>query len=107
MISALLLALVMVWAYFSFSQLLIIWSHLPEEIPWFIERFKGVWRYLGLAIILPISRCRFCCCSRDLKRNARLLVLVAWLVITMRFVDLIWIIVPEFEMAIRNTSRNI
>ena len=95
----LLLALVMVWAYFSFSQLLIIWSgNLPEEIPWFIERFKGVWRYLGLAIILLHFPLRFLLLlSGDLKRNARRLVLVAWLVIIMRFVDLIWIIVPEFE----------
>ena len=29
-----LLAMVMVWAYFSFSQFLIIWAgNLPEEIP--------------------------------------------------------------------------
>ena len=34
-----LLAFVMVWAYFSFSQFLIIWSaNLPEEIPWYLER---------------------------------------------------------------------
>src|ERR1035441_9630233 len=32
-----LLALVMVWAYFSFSQFLIIWAgNLPEEIPWYL-----------------------------------------------------------------------
>ena len=33
----LLLAFVMLWAYLSFSQFLIIWSaNLPEEIPWYI-----------------------------------------------------------------------
>src|SRR5262249_53946233 len=38
----LLLAAVMVWAYFSFSQLLIVWSgNLPDEIPWYLERFRG------------------------------------------------------------------
>ena len=44
----LLLALVMVWAYFSFSQFLIIWAgNLPEEIPWYLERLHGGWQYIG------------------------------------------------------------
>ncbi len=95
----LLLALVMLWAYFSFSQLLIIWSgNLPEEIPWYLERFKGIWRYAGLAIILLHFALPFLLLlSRDLKRNSRRLVIVAWLIIIMRFVDLLWLIVPEFE----------
>ena len=46
----LLLALVMVWAYFSFSQFLIIWAgNLPEEIPWYLERLRGGWQYVGAA----------------------------------------------------------
>jgi hypothetical protein len=40
----LLLAFVMLWAYLSFSQFLIIWSgNLPEEIPWYLERIRGAW----------------------------------------------------------------
>jgi hypothetical protein len=93
------LTLVMVWAYFSFSQLLIIWSgNLPEEIPWFLERFRGVWRYLGLALILLHFLLPFLLLlSRDLKRNGRKLVMVAVFILLMRVVDLLWIIVPEFE----------
>ena len=35
----LLLAFVMLWAYFAFSQFLIIWSgNLPEETPWYLQR---------------------------------------------------------------------
>jgi hypothetical protein len=95
----LLLALVMLWAYFSFSQLLIIWAgNLPEEIPWFLERFAGIWRYLGIAIIVLHFALPFLLLlSRDLKRNSRKLVMVAWLIIIMRFIDLLWLIVPEFE----------
>jgi hypothetical protein len=95
----LLLTLVMVWAYFSFSQLLIIWSgNLPEEIPWYLERFKGNWRYMGIGLILLYFFLPFfLLLSRDLKRNSRRLVMVAWLIIVMRFVDLLWMIVPEFE----------
>jgi hypothetical protein len=95
----LLLALVMIWAYFSFSQLLIMWSgNLPEEIPWYLERFKGNWRYIGIGLILLYFFLPFfLLLSRDLKRNSRRLVMVAWLIIVMRFVDLLWMIVPEFE----------
>jgi len=95
----LLLAAVMVWAYFSFSQLLIIWSgNLPEEIPWYLERFKGQWRWLGVALILLNFALPFLLLlSRDLKHNRRRLMAVAWLLIAMRFVDLLWLIAPEFE----------
>ncbi len=101
----LMLAVVMVWAYFSFSQLLIIWSgNLPEEIPWYLERFAGVWRYIGIGLILLHFALPFLLLlSRDLKRNARRLVMVAWLLIIMRFVDLLWLIVPEFT---RGASPN-
>lgn len=94
----LLLALVMLWAYFSFSQLLIIWSgNLPDEIPWYLERFKGHWRYIGIALILLYFFLPFfLLLSRDLKRNSRRLVLVAGIIILMRFADLLWLIVPEF-----------
>lgn len=93
------LALVMVWAYFSFSQLLIIWAgNLPEEIPWYLERFKGPWRYIGMALIFLHFLLPFLLLlSRDLKRDARRLKLVAALLIVMRIVDLLWLIVPEFE----------
>ncbi len=97
----LLLALVMVWSYFSFSQLLIIWSgNLPEEIPWYIERFtpKTIWWFVGLGLILFHFVLPFLLLlSRDLKRDARRLKLVALLLIVMRFIDLLWVIVPEFE----------
>jgi hypothetical protein len=95
----LLLALVMVWAYFSFSQLLIMWSgNLPEEIPWYLERFKDNWRYIGIGLILLHFFLPFLLLlSRDLKRSSRSLALVAWLIIVMKFVDLLWLIVPEFE----------
>jgi hypothetical protein len=95
----LLLTAVMVWAYFSFSQLLIIWSgNLPEEIPWYLERFKGQWRWIGVALILLSFALPFVLLlSRSLKHNRRRLMAVAWLLIAMRFVDLLWLIAPELE----------
>ena len=48
----LLLAFVMVWAYFAFSQFLIIWSgNLPEENPWYLRRLGHGWQALALLLV--------------------------------------------------------
>jgi hypothetical protein len=95
----LLLAFTMVWAYFSFSQLLIIWAgNLPEEIRWYMPRMKTSWEILGVALILFHFALPFVLLlSRDLKRNARHLALVAIFILVMRWVDILWLIVPEFH----------
>lgn len=92
----LLLAFVMVYAYFAFSQFLIIWSgNLPEEIPWYLRRLRGGWQYVGLALVLFNFALPFVLLlSRDLKRNSRRLVMVALLVILMRVVDMIYLVAP-------------
>jgi hypothetical protein len=95
----LLLAFVMVWAYFTFSQLLVIWSgNLPEEIPWYLNRFAGGWQYIGVALFLFHFALPFALLlSRDIKRNFNLLRNVAVIVIVMRFVDLYWMVAPDFH----------
>ena len=93
----LMLALTMVWAYFSFSQWLIIWmANLPEEISWYLARINGGWQIVALMlVILQFSLPFLLLLSRDLKRDARKLVPVALLVLFMRFVDAYWLVVPN------------
>ena len=95
----LLLALVMLWSYFAFSQYLIIWSgNLPEEIGWYIVRTHDVWGVVIVAIaILHFAAPFLFLLSRDLKRNPRKLVLIAMLILVMRMVDLLWMLVPAFR----------
>ena len=94
----LLLALVMLWAYFAFSQYLIIWSgNLPEETTWYLKRTHGAWG----AIIVTIGILHFAApflflLSRSIKRNPRKLVVIAVLILFMRMVDLSWMLVPAF-----------
>jgi len=94
----LLLAFIMLWAYFSFSQLLIIWSgNAPEEISFYRSRLYGEWGYVSVIILIfhffvPF----FLLLSRDLKRNPSLITKVAAWMILMRFVDLYWLTRPEF-----------
>jgi hypothetical protein len=94
----LLLAFVMLFAYFDFSQLLIIWSgNQPEEITFYRSRLYGQWGAVAVIVLVfhffvPF----FLLLSRDLKRNDRLLPKVAIWMIFMRLVDLFWMTRPEF-----------
>jgi hypothetical protein len=94
----LMLAFTMLWAYFSFSQFLIIWAgNLPEEIVWYKHRITGGWGTIALLIVVFHFAVPFLLLlSRDLKRNPRQLVLVAGLMLAMRLVDLFWQVEPGF-----------
>ncbi|HZT34261.1 MAG TPA: hypothetical protein VFA33_30500 [Bryobacteraceae bacterium] len=95
----LMFAFVMVWAYFSFSQFLIIWAgNLPEEIPWYVRRLHGGWGWVGLALAAFHFAVPFLLLlSRDIKRNYNLLTAVAVWLLVMRMVDLYWLVMPEFR----------
>jgi hypothetical protein len=94
----LMLAFVMLWAYFAFSQFLIIWSaNLPEEIPWYLHRLHGGWQAVALGLVVFHFALPFLLLlSRDLKTNARRVARVAALVLAARFLDLLWLIAPNF-----------
>jgi hypothetical protein len=95
----LMLALVMLWAYFSFSQFLIIWAgNLPEEIPYYLARLTGGWKYLSLALVFGHFVLPFCLLlSADLKKRPKLLARVAWFIVAVRLFDLIWLVAPGFN----------
>lgn len=98
-IGNMLLTLTMVWAYFSLSQFLIMWSaNIPEEVKYYQSRFDvpalnimgGVliafqWLIPFLALLAPRT-----------KRQPQLLQKVAILILIMRFVDMFWTVVPFF-----------
>jgi len=93
----LLLMFVMLWAYFSFAQFLIIWSgNLTEEIPWYLERMATSWGWAGTVLIVF----QFCVpflllLSRSLKRSPRWMLPLVVFVLLMRLVDLFWIVMPD------------
>jgi hypothetical protein len=95
-IGKLMLALVMVWAYFNFSQFLIIWSgNLPEETTWYLVRMKGVWGWIGIILILFHFAFPFLVLlSRDLKRDAKYLAALAIFILVLRLIDMFYLIGP-------------
>ena len=103
------LAFTMVWAYFNFSQWLIIWAgNLPAEITYYIRRLNGGWGYVGLFVVIFHFAIPFgILLSRPFKRNIYKLVwLAAWMMF-MRWVDLFWIIEPNFSKTLNVTLADI
>jgi len=92
-------AFTMFWAYVTFSQYLIVWSgNLPEEISWYLARFRGGWGWVGLAVLMLQFVLPFLLLlSRRANRDPKTLTLAAALVVLMRFVDLSWMILPAFS----------
>jgi hypothetical protein len=95
----LLLAFVMLWAYFAFSQLLIIWSgNLPEEVIWYTHRTQGGWEWIALALtlfhfFLPF----FLLLMRGVKRRVPALCALAAAIVFMRLIDIFWYTLPAFS----------
>ncbi len=92
------LACVMLWAYTSFSQLLIIWSaNLPEEITWYMTRLEGGWQYVGYGLLVFHFAVPFLfLISSTMKSKTKLLATIAVGLVFMRLVDLYWITAPAF-----------
>jgi hypothetical protein len=95
----LLLAFVMLWTYFQLSQLIIVWSgNLPEEVPFYLSRLEGGWKWLTIALAIGHFALPFVLLlSRDLKRDAPKLARVALLLLVMRWLDIYWQAAPAFQ----------
>lgn len=95
----LMFAFVMLWAYFSVSQLLIIWSaNLPEEVPFYLARLNGPWYPVSVALLLGQFVLPFVLLlSQSFKRNPNVVKWIALLILVMRVVDITWTIGPVFR----------
>jgi len=93
------LAFVMLWAYFNFSQYMLVYAaNLVEEIPYFITRISHGWQYLALFLVVFQFAVPFLLLlSRDLKRTPYRLVMVSLLILVVRYLDLYMLISPEFD----------
>jgi hypothetical protein len=95
----LMLALVMLWAYLNFAQLLITWSgNLPTEIMWYIKRWNGGWGWVSLILLFGHFVLPFLLLlSQDLKKNPRTIFAIAIYLIVVHAVDVFSLIEPNFQ----------
>lgn len=93
------LAFVMLWAYMSFSQYLIIWAgNLPEEIGWYLARSEGGWQYFGpLLIAFHFALPFLLLLARRRKQSPPALMRIAAWVLVLRWIDIFWLIAPAFS----------
>ncbi len=89
-LGALLMSLCLFWGYIWYSQYLLVWyTNLPEETPWYIARLSNEWGLLTklsclLCSALPFALLLF----RRLRRSRTALVRISVLVLIGRLVDL-------------------
>jgi len=97
-IGNLMLAFVLLWAYLSFSQFLIIWEgNLKDEIPWYVTRAFGSWAGIGIVlIVLHFFLPFFLLLMKPLKRRLRSLSLIAAWIFFLSMIDVYWLIMPAF-----------
>jgi hypothetical protein len=96
----LMLAFTMLWAYMSFSQLLIIWSgNLPEEISWYMVRLNNGWQWVGLILLVFQFTVPFLILlSQTIKRNPKTLASLAMFILLIRVIDIFWLVEPNFNV---------
>jgi hypothetical protein len=92
----LLFALLVLWAYLDFMQLLIIWnSDLPEEAAWYVRRLQGGWRDVAVLIavchfLLPF----FALIWPQVQRSRTMMCSVAALLVLIEPARVWWIVIP-------------
>jgi hypothetical protein len=95
----LLLAFVMLWAYMSFMQFLIIWSgNLPEEVVWYTRRLHGGWQWVPIVLLLfHFAAPLLLLMSRQNKRRPERLAAIAALILVFHLLNVYWLVEPVFH----------
>jgi hypothetical protein len=94
----LLLAFVILYAYFAYSQLIITWAgNLPEEIRWYLPRIEGGWKMIAIFLVLfhffvPFFLLLF----RRTKWRFAALASVTVVILVARLVDTFFLVGPNF-----------
>ncbi|NDJ11756.1 MAG: hypothetical protein EBY17_11280 [Acidobacteriia bacterium] len=97
----LLFALVMLWAYLNFSQVLITYSaNLPTEIVWYIKRWNGGFGWVSVLLLighfmLPF----FLLISQPAKKTKRVVQAIAIYIVLIHAVDVYSLVEPNFTTA--------
>jgi len=94
-----LFAFVVFWAYIAFSQYMLIWyGNLPEETEWFLKRQTGDWAWVSMVLLFGHFLIPFVVLvSRSVKRRPVLLAATGVYMIFMCWIDMYWLVVPEFS----------
>ena len=92
---ALLMTLMLLWAYFSFMQYFIPWSgNLPAALEWYKARQQGVWPWLMAAIVACRLPALFALFFRSVRHSRRWMVGLAAVVLFGSTLEFAWLALP-------------
>ncbi len=97
-LGAMMMTLVMGWAYLAYFQLLIIWAgNLPHEVTWYATRTQGGWQYLGIFVAAFQFAVPFLILvSMRARHNLRVLAGLGGLLLLSNLVNIFWNVKPPF-----------
>jgi hypothetical protein len=96
-LGTLLFVYMLTWAYVAFSQWLIVWAgDLPHETAWYLPRWHSSWRWVTYTVecaqfAVPFILLLF----RALKRDARVMLAIAGLVLSAHWLYIVWLVKPS------------
>jgi hypothetical protein len=98
-LGSLLIAGILLWAYLSFMQFLIVWEEdLPTEISWYLKRIKGGWGWAAIAIVLGQGLLPFLALLwAPIKRSRRGLAAVCGLLLAAHLLESWWLVLPGID----------
>jgi hypothetical protein len=94
----LMLAFVMLYAYTTFSEFLLIWyANLKEEIPHYLIRSHGTWGvFASMIVLFHFFLPFFMLLMRPIKDNPRTIGIVAIIILVMRYIAIYWLVAPSW-----------
>ena len=99
-LGSLLIAGILLWAYLSFMQFLIVWEgDIPTEITWYLKRIEGGWGWAAIAIVLGQGLLPFLALLwPPIKRSRRGLAAVCGLLLAAHLLESWWLVLPGFDV---------
>ncbi len=87
------------WAYIAFSQFMLIWyANIPEETEFYLMRSHFGWMSISIGLLIFKFIVPFLALlPRWAKRTENHLVAVCMLILAMQYVDIYWIVYPNFN----------
>jgi hypothetical protein len=91
----LLLTAVLLWAYFSYMQYIVIWSSdYPPLVHWYIERSSGFWGGILWAIAVLHGGAAALLMLTPILRQRRLLILITSVILVGKAFECAWLVLP-------------
>lgn len=99
-LSKLMFGFIVFWGYIGFSQYMLIWyANIPEETFWFLFRQENP-GWITVSIVLLVGHLLLplpLLLRRKLRRNAAYMTVWACFMLFMHWIDLFWMIAPQFR----------